>query len=307
MKGLELSRKYFEAVGLPMLETEFAPELPRIAAGLVGEGSECFGFDDEISRDHDWGPGLCLWLSAEDYKAFGARLQAAYQALPRSFAGFPPRSQSPQGDGRVGVFPVGAFYARFIGLNRAPETMREWRALPESYLATVTNGAVFRDGLGEFTAIREKLLAFYPEDLRIKKIVARAAIMAQSGQYNYVRCLRHNEPVAAQLALAEFVKTGISMIFLLNRRYTPYYKWCHRGLRSLPLLGETAESFERLASGASGVRNAELIESICADVIKELMRQGLTSGGSDFLLDLCPDMMERIRDPELRRMHIMAE
>ena len=92
MKGLELSRQYFEAVGLPMLEAQFTSELPRIAAGLVGEGSECFGFDDEISRDHDWGPGFCLWLREEDYAAFGARLQAAYQALPRSFAGFPPRS-----------------------------------------------------------------------------------------------------------------------------------------------------------------------------------------------------------------------
>ncbi len=307
MKGLELSRRYFEEVGRPMLEEKFSELQPRVAAGLVGEGSECFGFDDEVSRDHDWGPGFCLWLTAEDYAKYGQELQAAYLTLPRSFAGVGPRSQSPQGDGRVGVFPVGGFYARFIGLERAPQTMREWRALPERYLATVSNGEVFCDPVGEFTAIREGILAFYPEDLRIKKLVARAAIMAQSGQYNFTRCLRHGEPVAAQLALAEFIKTGISMVFLLNKRYTPYYKWCHRGLKELPRLAGTAEQFAVLASAAPDKRKADVVEEICAAVTEELKRQGLTMGGSDFLLDLCPGMMEHIQDPDIRRLHIMAE
>jgi hypothetical protein len=51
----------------------------RIAAGLVREGSECFGFDDELSRDHDRGPGFCLWLTADDYIEVGTELQRSYE------------------------------------------------------------------------------------------------------------------------------------------------------------------------------------------------------------------------------------
>ena len=66
MQGLELSRAFFEAHGRPMLETQFPQLLPRLAAGLFGSGSECFGYDDEISRDHDFEPGFCIFLPGED-------------------------------------------------------------------------------------------------------------------------------------------------------------------------------------------------------------------------------------------------
>ena len=57
MNGMEISRAYYEAFGKPMLE-EFPGILPYAAAGLLGSGSECLGFDDEVSRDHDFEPGL---------------------------------------------------------------------------------------------------------------------------------------------------------------------------------------------------------------------------------------------------------
>ena len=50
-----------------MIERNFPKLVGRYAAGMVGEGSGCFGFDDEISRDHDFGPGFCIWLTDDDY------------------------------------------------------------------------------------------------------------------------------------------------------------------------------------------------------------------------------------------------
>ena len=52
--GLALCRDYYETIGQPTLQAQFASVWHRIAIGLVGEGSECLGFDDELSRDHDW-------------------------------------------------------------------------------------------------------------------------------------------------------------------------------------------------------------------------------------------------------------
>ena len=87
MTGLELSRAFWEEYGRPMLDEKFPEYAERIAAGLVGHGSECFGFDDEISRDHDYAPGFCLWITEEDERLMGFRLFRAYASLPAEFRG----------------------------------------------------------------------------------------------------------------------------------------------------------------------------------------------------------------------------
>ena len=68
MKGLELCEKYFREVGYPALKDCFPELLPEITVGLVGQGSECLGFDDAYSRDHDWGPSFAMWLPEKLYK-----------------------------------------------------------------------------------------------------------------------------------------------------------------------------------------------------------------------------------------------
>ena len=63
MRGLDISKAYYEEFGRPMLEAEFPDLLPFLAVGAVGSGSDRYGYDDEVSRDHDFGPGFCIWLS----------------------------------------------------------------------------------------------------------------------------------------------------------------------------------------------------------------------------------------------------
>ena len=77
MQGLERSEQFFREAGLPLLERDCPELLPRLAAGMAGRGSECFGYDDEISRDHDYTTGFTLYLSKEDEALYGFKLQRA--------------------------------------------------------------------------------------------------------------------------------------------------------------------------------------------------------------------------------------
>ena len=325
MTGMELAKAYYETYGKNMLADEFPKYVNRIAVGLAGEGSECFGFDDAISRDHDFGPSFCMWLTKEDYQVIGSDLRRAYNALPKDFYGYPPRKEEPYGGERVGVLCIDDFFRRQIGRADAEMSLLEWLWIPETRLATVTNGEVFCDPMGRFTAIRAKLLDFYPNDVRLKKMAARAAVMGQAGQYNYARCMRRGETVAAQHALNEFIINTISMVFLLNRQYMPYYKWMHRAMLKLPLLGkEVGQLLQQLAENGvsmdawdcetyhnapqalnTGDRNVLLIEAICRLIADELRREGLSSETNSFITHHGISIMTRIRDPKLRAMHLM--
>ena len=304
MKGLELSQRYWREVGQPALERDCPQVLESAAVGLVGEGSECFGYDDAISRDHDWGPGFCLWLDREAMARWGRTAAAVYAALPPVFLGFRRLRPDPMSAGRVGVLETGAYYRRFLGLARPPETLAEWRSLPETGLAAATNGAVFEDQTGSFTAFRQVLLAYYPEDLRRKKLAARCALAAQSGQYNYARCRKRGDRVAALLALTQFIDHAQAAVFLLNCRYRPYYKW-PRSLEGLPLLGRTAGPLLRGLAGEKEDKTED-IEAVSALLIEELARQGLSGGKADFLLPHAQEIQAGIRDPDLRGLHLMA-
>ena len=86
VSGLKLARAFWTQMGKPMIAAKYPQYAGRIAAGLVGHGSECYGFDDAYSQDHDFGPRFCLWLTDEDYAAIGEQLEVDYEALPRKFS-----------------------------------------------------------------------------------------------------------------------------------------------------------------------------------------------------------------------------
>ena len=252
MKGIELSKEYFEAFGKEVLETEFSAALPLLAVGLVGGGSECLGFDDEVSTDHDFEPGFCIFLPDEETvdRRTAFLLERAYAKLPKEFMGFQRSPLNPVGGNRHGVIRMEDFFLEKVGSRDGRLSLGQWFSVPEQGLLEATSGAVFFDNLGKFSEIRKRL-GYFPEDIRLKKLSGHLLLMAQSGQYNYNRCILRGNTAAAQMAVFEFTKSALHTIYLLNRTYMPYYKWSFRGLEGLPILGDLTGDLEYLISSGN--------------------------------------------------------
>ena len=307
MKGLELSKKYYETYGKPML-AKFPEVENTFAAGLIGRGSECFGFDDEISRDHDFGPSFCIWLPEETYRKYGKKIQEAYDAMPGEFMGFPGRVEQESGSGRVGVLCIEDFYYGLLGTCHVPVSNEEWLHLKDENLASATNGEVFEDRLGAFSTIREGLLSYYPEDVRIKKMTARMARAARAGQYNYARAMRRGERVAAELSLHVFIKEIMELVYLLNRRYAPFDKWIHRGMKTLPTCFEIADMinlFYQVKEPESALERVLIIEAICNIIVQELQAQGLSGLEDNFLQSHLHELTGKIQDEKIRKLQFL--
>ena len=289
VSGLKLARAFWTQMGKPMIAAKYPQYAGRIAAGLVGHGSECYGFDDAYSQDHDFGPRFCLWLTDEDYAAIGEQLEADYEALPRKFsvdaqgrvtfeaharsdasgafpsagAGSPVTPRAQGANRRDGVFRIGDFFESITGYRTAPAQTapHEWLMLQESTLAAATNGEVFADPTGLFSKTRQGFKNM-PDDVRLALISKRLGMIAQAGQYNLPRSLKRGDGAAAWLSIHEFVQATASLVFLVNVPmvvgYMPYYKWQFAALRKLsgsmfallPNVGEQLETVMRLSSAA---------------------------------------------------------
>ena len=307
MKGLEKARKFYEEAGAEMISRNFGDFENRIAVGLVGHGSECFGFDDQTSRDHDFETGFCIWLTKDDEEKIGFRLMRAYDKLVKSVNG--ERADRVVENGFQGVFVTGDFYRRYTGCDGAPKTWQDWLYTNSAYFAEATNGEVFRDDLGEFTKIRNEILHGMPEDVRIKKIGSCSLKAAQSGQYNYARCLAHGEEGAAMLALFEFVTNAIELAFLLNRKHCPYYKWALRSMDGLDKFAELKQPLEYLLTAdndkaGQSVKKA-IVEDISLALANEINAQFDLGVEGGFLEPYAYAIQKRIKNSDIRNLHIV--
>ena len=311
MKGLEISKAYFEEYGRPMLTEQFPELMPYLAAGLCGSGSECLGYDDDVSTDHDYEPGFIIFLPGENVvdRQTAFKLERAYAKLPKEFMGLKKSLMQPVGGARRGFIRTEEFFSENCGRGDGNLSYDEWVKTPEYALLEAVNGEIFFDNYGEVTAIREKL-SYLPEDVRKKKLAGNLLLMTQSGQYNYMRCISHGEEGAAQLAVAEYVKAAMSVAFLLNKRYQPYYKWSFRAMRELEKLSIDAELLEYLITTPNDGEMAEekyrVIEGIASDYIDVLIDEGITKAICGDLEKHAYSVNDRIEDPELRNMHILS-
>lgn len=264
MKGLLLCREYYETYGKPMIENQFPEYAQKIAVGLVGEGSDCFGYDDEISRDHDWGPDFCMWVTEETYAQIGKALQEAYEQLPVEFKGYR-RMVSVHGKGRRGVMTIDSFYQRLDS---------------DATLAAAVNGEVFRDDEGIFSKIRQKLQKGYPENILYRKLAESAALFSQTGQYNYIRCRERGDNLTAQIMLADCVREAMKLKHYLAGKYPPHDKWLRKSLEQLPGGAELSGLLQKVMEGTEVDRTIEEIASL---LVKELYAKNYISDTDNYL------------------------
>lgn len=269
--GLQLSKQYYEQYGKPMLEERFSDYMDQLAAGLVGEGSDCYGYDDALSADHDFGPDFCIWLSDEAYDEIGEEMKAAYAALPDEFMGYM-RTVTDTGTGRRGVHKLSEFVRYFLGTDKYDEI--NWRSLEDYQLSAITNGELFYDGAGEFTGLRKKLKGGYPDEILFLKLAEDFAKIAQTGQYNYARMLKREDRLSADMMLAACIKQIMLCTHHLKQCYPPHDKWLNKSFQHIAD-GEIAALVKQLhacfaASDEEALRNVQdIMEETCGYIAKE--------------------------------------
>jgi hypothetical protein len=220
--GIALSRCYFEDLVAPLLN-QCIPEV-RYAAARVGTGSDVLALDDAMSRDHDWGLRLQLFVPDADQ----ARVRSALdQHLPTEFRGHAVRfgfSADPSERMRIDVTSVRAFAEQQLGFDpRGTASVVDWLSLTGQAVLEVVSGAVFEDQTGELTGLRDAL-TWYPEDIwryvvacDWQRLDQELPLMGRAGD--------RGDELGSRVIAARLVDIAVHLGFMLSRAWPPYSKW----------------------------------------------------------------------------------
>jgi hypothetical protein len=261
IKGLELSRLFFEEAVRPVLEESF-PTL-RYAAALLGTGSEVLGFDTEMSSDHGWGPRFDLFLNEEDYEAARERVKEVLRRkLPHTFRGSPTSFTEPdpsdhgvqrpdeRDDGpvnhKVEIMTPRLFILDYLDFDITREIEpADWLTFPEQKLRTLASGEVFHDRIG-LEDVRRRF-AYYPEDVWLYQL---ASAWARVGQEEHLmgRAGMVGDEIGSALIGARLVRDLMRLCFLMEKTYAPYPKWFGTAFNQLDCAPELSPSLRAALS-----------------------------------------------------------
>lgn len=282
--GLRLAREYYEKCGRPMIERDFPEYAGRIAAGIAGGGSDCFGYDDEASRDHDWGPDFCLWISDRTWEEIGEKLQQAYERLPKEFMGYR-RAPRVNGRGRRGVIKISDFYRGYVGTDTYEQI--DWRQVNDASLAAAVNGQVFRDDEGIFSEFREKLKRGFPDEIRFLKLAESGAKFSQTAQYNSIRMRGRGDMLTAHMMVWDGIREAMRLQHYLEEKYPPHDKWLRRSLLESEKGRKVGELLDVLADALNHPGKESAIDQAVAGLgayfAMEMYQEGVISDTDSYL------------------------
>lgn len=328
MQGIELSRRFYAEIVRPFLH-EAEPGLAHSAA-LMGYGSELLGFDDETSRDHNWGPRIHIILGADDFRRHAKRLVDAFTAAaPTHFLGEPigwrcrphPAANGPEA---LGSMAHGLEFHTLEARLEAHFAVRsvenlsslQWLGLAEQKILAFTSGAVFHDDDGRLNQARMRM-AWFPHDVWLYKIACQWRRIAEEQAF-VGRAGQVGDDLGSRVVAARLARDVMRMGFLLERRYAPYSKWLGSGFARLPIAETLMPHLQRALAATAWQERGEAL----AAAYLELAHVQNSLGISPFEPVIGPyhdrpfatinadtasaTLMAAIADPDLRQLPILG-
>jgi hypothetical protein len=235
-----------------------------------------------MSRDHDWGPRVLVFLRDADHGRVGAQLdEALRRELPAQFAGRPPDCP---------VRTVRGHVRDALGVDVDDELeVRDWLTFPEHELLMLTAGVVHHDDVG-LQAVRDRF-GYYPHDMWLYLMVVawwRVGPEANLlGRVGYV-----GDELGSALIGAGLVHDLMRLCFLQERQYAPYSKWFATAFSRLPGADELVPVMARaLQAGSWPEREDALLAAYAAVAARHDALQ---------VTDPVPTQVERMWDRPFR-------
>jgi hypothetical protein len=254
--GLDLSESFYLEIVQPIL----AQRLPQLkyTCALIGAGSEVLGFDTEMSRDHDWGPRLLLFVKPDDLTSLGPEIKnVLHEELPQEFRGLKTRYRlsKPGVDGlteirhRVDVFSIASFLKEYLDFDYAQKiTTADWLSFPEQKLRSITSGRIFRDEIG-LQAMRHKF-AYYPHDVWLY-LLASGWNRIEQEEHLMGRAGIVGDEIGSSVIAARLVRDLMRLCFFMEKQYAPYAKWFGTAFSKLSCADDLAPVLMQILHGCT--------------------------------------------------------
>lgn len=271
--GLGLSQRFYESHVAPVIRQHF-PDLPHTAC-RIGWGSEVLGYDTDLSADHDYGPCVQILLAEDSFPSTAQALMRHFgEGLPATFEGWPvrfsrnvrpPKTHPELGllgaDHGVELYTLSAWCKQFLRREFGTGlTVRDWLSYPEQFFLLVTAGGVFRDDLGELTALRDRL-AYFPRDVWLYKLAAQWGRIAEERAY-VGRTGDVGDEIGSRIIASRMVENIMRLGMLIERRYAPYPKWLGTAFGRLDCATDLIPLLEHVLSAQSWQeREASLLKA----------------------------------------------
>jgi hypothetical protein len=286
ISGLALSRAFFHDIVKGILARHF----PRLeyAAALLGDGSEVLGLDDEVSKDHHWGPRLLIFLSEENQALVAEDAKAVLaNELPLEFLGYStnwtvpdlhnvqllvPAKNHPVNH-RVEFFTINQYMDRHLGAKGPVLSNTDWFTIPEQALLEFTAGEVFHDTTGSLSRARHEL-AFYPVNIWKALLASEWEYIAEEMAF-VGRTGQRGDDIGSKIIASRLVQRIMRLALLLSKRYTPYPKWFGTAFKTLPI-SVNLEPNLQACLGAKDWREREMaLTEAYLVLIKEMVFKGI--------------------------------